>query len=71
MYKQLKLKIFHQISEVADKMGQETYVIGGFVRDIFLKRPSKDIDIVTLGSGIKLAENVAKTLKPRPKINVF
>ncbi len=71
MYKQLKLKIFHRISEVADKMGQETYVIGGFVRDIFLKRPSKDIDIVTLGNGIKLAENVASTLKPRPKINVY
>ncbi len=71
MYKQLKLKIFHQISDVADKMGQETFVIGGFVRDIFLKRPSKDIDIVTLGSGIELAENVATVLKPRPKISVF
>ncbi|RIH67221.1 HD domain-containing protein [Mariniphaga sediminis] len=71
MDKELNHKIFKHIAEVAGKIQQETYVIGGFVRDLYLKRPSKDIDIVTLGSGIELAENVASTLKPRPKVTVF
>jgi poly(A) polymerase len=67
----LKNKIFKKISIAADKMGQDTYVIGGYVRDLILKRPSKDIDIVTTGSGIKLAENVAGLLTPRPKVSIF
>ena len=71
MDKKLNKRIFKHISEVADQMKQETYVIGGFVRDIYLQRPSNDIDIVTLGSGINLAENVAKILKPRPKLTVY
>jgi len=68
---QLKHKIFKQISHVADKMQLETYVIGGFVRDMYLRRHSKDIDIVTVGSGIELAKEVAKSLKPSPKVNYF
>ena len=52
-------------------MQQESYVIGGYVRDLYLKRPSKDIDIVTVGSGIELAKKVAKNLKPKPAVNVF
>ena len=48
--------IFHLIGEVADEMNRPCFVIGGYVRDIFLNRPSKDIDIVTLGSGIELGE---------------
>lgn len=71
MYKQLNLKIFQQISAAADEMQQETYVIGGYVRDIFLNRKSKDIDIVTLGSGIALAEKVAENMHPRPSVSVF
>ena len=71
MNKELNLKIFSDISKVADEMQQETYVIGGFVRDLFLNRPSKDIDIVTVGSGIELAKKVAKKLKPRPGVNIF
>jgi poly(A) polymerase len=71
MKHKLKDKIFDYIAESAEEMGQETYVIGGFVRDLFLNRPSKDIDIVTLGSGIELAEHVARKLKPRPKVAVF
>jgi poly(A) polymerase len=67
----LKNKLFEIISETADQLNQETYVIGGYVRDLFLKRPSKDIDIVTLGSGIKLAEHVAGNLVPKPKVTVF
>ena len=71
MNEQLKSKIFGTISNAASDLNQETYVIGGFVRDLHLKRPSKDIDIVTLGSGIKLAEHVAKKLTPSPQVNVF
>jgi poly(A) polymerase len=52
-------------------MQLETYVIGGFVRDLYLHRPSKDIDIVTVGSGIELAKNVAKELNPNLRVNVF
>ena len=69
--KKLKLSIFKQISKVADEKGLETYVIGGYVRDLYLGRPSKDIDIVTIGSGIDLATAIAKSLKPTPKVNVF
>jgi poly(A) polymerase len=71
MKHKLKDKIFDYIAESAEEMGQETYVIGGFVRDLFLNRPSKDIDIVTLGSGIELAEYIARKLKPQPKVAVF
>jgi len=67
----LKEPIFRIISREAEQLGQETYVIGGFVRDIFLNRPSKDIDIVTVGSGIELATRVAKKISPRIKVNVF
>jgi poly(A) polymerase len=52
-------------------MQLETYVIGGFVRDIYLNRKSKDIDIVTVGSGIELAKKVADNLKNKPQVNVF
>ena len=71
MNSKLKHKIFRKISEVADQMQMETYVIGGFVRDIYLNRPSHDIDIVTVGSGIEFAKSVANSLKPSPKVTVF
>ncbi|WP_319500894.1 HD domain-containing protein [uncultured Draconibacterium sp.] len=71
MNSKLKEKIFKDIQAVADRVETETYVIGGYVRDLFLERPSKDIDIVTIGSGIDFATEVAKTLKPRPRVNVF
>ena len=48
----LKNPIFKTLSSVADQLNIEAYVIGGFVRDIFLNRPSKDIDVVVVGSGI-------------------
>ena len=54
--------IFTAISEVAGENGISAFVIGGFVRDLILKRPSKDIDVVVLGSGLKMAELVAKKL---------
>ena len=71
MKHKLKDKIFEYIADGAKQLGQETYIIGGYVRDLLLNRPSKDIDIVTLGSGIELAEYIARKLKPRPKVSVF
>lgn len=59
----LENPVFKILAETAAKEGTEIYVIGGFVRDIFLKRPSKDIDIVVLGNGIDFAEKVGKKLK--------
>ncbi|QZE14409.1 CCA tRNA nucleotidyltransferase [Halosquirtibacter laminarini] len=63
--------IFKTISKVADEKGLETYVIGGYVRDLILHRASKDIDVVTVGSGIELAKEVAKQYGPRVKVSVF
>ena len=51
--------IFEKIAEAACQEGVPAYVIGGFVRDLLLKRPSKDIDIVCVGSGIALAERLS------------
>ena len=59
---QLTHPIFKILSVIAAEKGLEIYVIGGYVRDLILKRPSKDIDIVVLGSGIELAETAAKQL---------
>lgn len=63
--------IFRLIGEVADSMNRPCFVIGGYVRDIFLNRPSKDIDIVTLGSGIELAEALTARLGKRAHFSVF
>jgi len=71
MTKKLNHKIFSEISNAADQMKLETYVIGGFVRDIYLNRPSKDIDIVTIGSGIELAKKVSSQLRNKPVVNIF
>ena len=64
-------KIFEIISQVADDMQLECYAIGGYVRDIFLHRASKDIDIVTVGKGIELAQAVARTLGKKAHLSVF
>ena len=65
-------EIFSVISEASKQLAIESYVIGGFVRDFFLKRGSaKDIDIVAVGSGIQLAEKVASLLPNKPKVQVF
>ena len=55
--------IFRTVSECAQELGNDVYVVGGYVRDLFLERPSTDIDFVVAGSGIELAELVAKKLK--------
>ena len=63
--------LFRKISEVADEMGVECYVIGGYVRDLFLNRPSCDIDVVVVGSGIRLAEAFCKSLGRGSHLSVF
>ncbi len=71
MKKYLNHKLFKTISTVVDKLGVDAYVVGGFVRDTFLKRPSADIDIVVIGSGIEVANLVAKELNDSIKVKVF
>ena len=58
--KLLDKDIFHKISDAADKLGVECYVVGGYVRDLFLERPSNDIDVVVVGSGISVANELKK-----------
>ena len=66
-----KGKIFQLISETADELGLECYVVGGYVRDIFLNRPSKDIDVVVVGSGIEIAQAFGKKLGKGAHVSVF
>jgi putative nucleotidyltransferase with HDIG domain len=63
--------VFKKVSQVADELSLETYVVGGYVRDILLKRPSKDIDFVCVGDGIKLAKGVAAALGRAGKVTVY
>ena len=67
----LDKEIFHQISAVADGLGLECYVVGGFVRDIFLERPSDDIDVVVVGSGIEVAKGLKQLLGRKAHLSVF
>ncbi|MBQ4387816.1 MAG: HD domain-containing protein [Prevotella sp.] len=63
--------IFRLISSVADDLGVECYVVGGYVRDIFLERPSDDIDVVVVGSGIEVASELKRRLGRRAHLSVF
>ncbi len=63
--------VFRLISEAADRLGLECYVVGGYVRDIFLERPSNDIDVVVVGSGIALAEELKRILGRKAHLSVF
>jgi tRNA nucleotidyltransferase/poly(A) polymerase len=63
-------QVFEKVRDSARKLDLETYVIGGYVRDILLKRPSKDLDCVCVGDGIELAQDVAKSLGGL-KVTVF
>jgi putative nucleotidyltransferase with HDIG domain len=63
--------VFNVISDVADRLNFPTYVVGGYTRDLLLQRLSKDIDFVCVGSGIQLAEHVAKALGPKVHVSVF
>jgi poly(A) polymerase len=59
------------IASIADELNIDTYIVGGFVRDIFLKRDNKDIDFVCIGKGIHLAEKVAERLGSHAHLSVF
>jgi len=64
--------IFKEIGQAADRLGLECYVVGGYVRDRLISRPSKmDLDFVTIGSGIALAKEVRKGFDKKPKLSVF
>lgn len=68
----LRNKVFDVISKAAEELGTETYVIGGFVRDLILERGEpKDVDVVAVGSGIALAQKVSGLLPRKPKVQVF
>ena len=63
--------IFRRIGRVADELGVECYVVGGYVRDIFLERPSNDIDVVVVGSGIAVASELKRQLGRKAHLSVF
>ncbi|MDE5628081.1 MAG: CCA tRNA nucleotidyltransferase [Muribaculaceae bacterium] len=67
----LRSKIFHTVGEAADSLGRPCYVVGGYVRDLIIGRHSKDIDFVTVGSGIELAETVASRMGKGAHLAVF
>ena len=64
-------KVFEIISDAAAELGYPAYVVGGYVRDRLLARPSKDMDIVCVGSGIRLARLVAGRMRPIPRVTVY
>lgn len=68
---ELDKPIFHTISDVADGLGLECYVVGGYVRDLFLERPSNDIDVVVVGSGIAVADALKHRLGRKAHLSVF
>lgn len=63
--------IFHQIALAADALHVECYVVGGYVRDLFLERPSNDIDVVVVGSGIQVADRLKQQLGRKARLSVF
>ncbi len=63
--------VFHLVGEVADSMGRECYVVGGYVRDLIIHRHSKDIDFVTIGAGIEVAQAVAARLGNKSHLAVY
>ncbi|UYZ59625.1 CCA tRNA nucleotidyltransferase [Hymenobacter latericus] len=65
------LPLFRTIADAAQELGYPAYVIGGYVRDLALQRPSKDVDVVCVGDGIGLAQAVGKKLPNRPRVTVF
>ncbi|MBE6302768.1 MAG: HD domain-containing protein [Bacteroidales bacterium] len=71
LQKILDKPLFHKISETADELGMECYIVGGYVRDIFLQRPSTDIDVVVVGKGIEMARAFSKKLGKGAHIAVY
>lgn len=67
----LDKEVFHKLSETADEIGMECYVVGGYVRDLFLNRPTNDIDVVVVGSGVEMATAFAEKLRGEGHLSVF
>lgn len=66
-----ELKIFEKVAKAAEQLNYPCYLIGGFVRDKILERPTKDADFVCVGDALKLAEQTANYFKPHPRVNYF
>jgi len=64
-------KIFELVAQAATELGFPAFIVGGYVRDRLLRRPSKDMDIVCVGDGIRLAKEVAKLMDPKPRVTVY
>lgn len=71
MFEEFNNTLFETVKKTATEQNVKTYVVGGFVRDLFLKRPSKDVDFMVLGDGIYFATQVAKKFNPQPEVVVF
>jgi len=71
IFDKLRGKLIEAVTVEADKLQMDAYVVGGYVRDTFLNRPSKDVDVVCVGSGIRLAEAVAESLGEKATVAVF
>lgn len=69
--KKIDKPVFHDVGKAADQLSRECYAVGGIVRDILLERHSKDIDFLTIGSGIEVAGQLAASIGPKVKVNVF
>jgi len=67
----IKNSIFHEISNYCSANNIESFVVGGYVRDFLLKRPSKDIDILIIGDGIGVAKQIAKQIDPKIPVTIF
>ena len=71
MQVELNLPVFKTVSQCANELNIPCYVVGGWVRDLILNRPCKDLDFVSLGKGIDLAQSVASKLGPGIKVHIF
>ena len=69
--KKIDTQIFHTVGEMADSLNRQCYTVGGYVRDLFLDRKSKDIDFVTVGSGIEVAQALAQKLGKGTHLSIF
>ena len=67
----INTNLFHKLTETADELSLECYLVGGYVRDLFLERPTNDIDVVVVGSGIQIAEAFARKLGRGAHLSVF
>jgi len=70
-YSDKEMSVFEKVSEAADELGMPCYLIGGFVRDKIMGRPTKDADVVCVGDGLELAQKASEKFHPIPRVNFF